>query len=373
MPRRSAQSSSLLPLVWCGLLAWCSLLEPIASFVRGLSRHNLQSSLAAHAEDSQQQGYQPMQTEDLLQLLQRPGAADDVKEIMRKLLDTEEKATDANATAQQLLAGILNPGSQDVDPLAKLIADPQGIASLMQSDSKEEQLGTLAQNSPLFDKLLQLGSRVLEQTRISRLEPGTEVELAGLKAAADLNGLRGFLTSPTPEEEELSPGRRIVELEDDAGRIAVQPENLRFPRYLLGNAVTLETKFEVGGPHEGLERRAAVVSELTEEEIELGFKSRGGQVVVEVLSLLPGGPVLERILMWPEHLRPRAFQPGDGVEIAGLEADTSLNGEAATVEAGASGPGRPLLVALDGDGRPLEIKPKNLRLVSCGFSAGGFG
>ena len=67
-------------------------------------------------------------------------------------------------------------------------------------------------------------------------------------------------------------------------------------------------------------------------ERELGFDKYSGRVVVDVLSLLPGGPILQRILMWPEHLQRRPFQAGDGVLLRNLEADTTLNEAAGTIE-----------------------------------------
>ena len=120
------------------------------------------------------------------------------------------------------------------------------------------------------------------------------------------------------------------------------------------------------------------------EEHELGFDESSGRVVVDVLSLLPGGPILQRILMWPEHLQRRPFQLGDGVKLRDLESDASLNEAAGVVEAegflscifmgsaawacyaGAfcSGPEAwKYIVALE-DGRRLEVRWRNLLLTS---------
>ena len=68
-------------------------------------------------------------------------------------------------------------------------------------------------------------------------------------------------------------------------------------------------------------------------ERELGFDENSGRVVVDVLSLLPGGPIIHRILIWPEHLKRRPFQPGDGVKLRELESDATLNDAAGAVEA----------------------------------------
>ena len=77
---------------------------------------------------------------------------------------------------------------------------------------------------------------------------------------------------------------------------------------------------------------AALSATSSVKERELGFDKYSGRVVVDVLSLLPGGPILQRILMWPEHLQRRPFQAGDGVLLRNLEADTTLNEAAGTIE-----------------------------------------
>eukprot|EP00931_Biecheleriopsis_adriatica_P077941 TRINITY_DN51411_c0_g1_i1.p1 TRINITY_DN51411_c0_g1~~TRINITY_DN51411_c0_g1_i1.p1 ORF type:complete len:406 (-),score=77.59 TRINITY_DN51411_c0_g1_i1:36-1208(-) len=302
--------------------------------------------------------------EELLMTLQRPGGVDALQRVSRKFFEDEERAAAGNATLQELTAASEN--SKSSDPFAKLLGDPGAALSTLQKSSPEE-LKSIIEESSLFQKLQRLGRDVLEQMRIERLEVGVPVEISGLTSAPELNGLVGVLVEPTLLEAEEHPDRRIVELEGGGGRIAVQVKNLVIPEHRPGDAVVLNVEFQRGGEQEGMEGRAAVVSTLTKEEIDLGFTDKY-RVVVDVLSLLPGGPVTERLLMWPEHLRPRQFEAGDGVELTGLEADASLNGASGTVESSV-GYGT-VNVVLDGDGRRLEVKRQNLRLVSVALPEG---
>ncbi|CAK0881011.1 unnamed protein product [Prorocentrum cordatum] len=198
--------------------------------------------------------------------------------------------------------------------------------------------------------------------QLSRLEAGAPVEIRGLVGRPELNGQVALLAEPFPEEVEAYPDRRVVVL-GTGERVALRPVCLGFPSYRLGDAVTLETQF--AGEEEGLEGRAAVVSELTHEEQELGMGRYGGRVVVDVLPVVLGGPVVHRLLMWPEHLMPRSYVPGDSVELRGLESAASLNGAAATVvppsaeEASAvqgDGGERRIVVSLDADGTRLAVR-----------------
>ncbi|CAE7602551.1 FOL3, partial [Symbiodinium sp. CCMP2456] len=286
------------------------------------------SSLARRATGSSTR--RPLDAEDFRELLEQPDGANNIQSILKELLEDEGQLKEYNSTFQELAAA--QEGAADSDPLAKFLSDPQAVWSWLQSNDKTQELMQIMQGSVLFDKLLKFGSEVLERRQVAELSEGSLVEISGLSAAEHLNGLTGTLSEATEEEMQEHPGRRIIELEDGQGRIAVQPRNLIFPRHRPGDAVTLNAEFEPGTEHEGLERRAALVSTLTDEERELGFDKYSGRVVVDVLSLLPGGPILQRILMWPEHLQRRPFQAGDGVLLRNLEADTTLNDAAGTIE-----------------------------------------
>ncbi|CAE7236829.1 FOL3 [Symbiodinium necroappetens] len=374
------------PVSWAAVLTlfastWAFLRLPVAAPLvpRG-------SSLARRATESSTR--RPLDAEDFRELLEQPDGANNIQSILKELLEDEGQLKEYNSTFQELAAA--QEGAADSDPLAKFLSDPQAVWSWLQSNDKTQELMQIMQGSVLFDKLLKFGSEVLERRQVAELSEGSLVEISGLSAAEHLNGLTGTLSEATEEElqercSELAlaillaiilfsttfwfncagkqilglvlrffefatspstgegivvfdatgkehPGRRIIELEDGQGRIAVQPRNLIFPRHRPGDAVTLNAEFEPGTEHEGLEGRAALVSTLTDEERELGFDKYSGRVVVDVLSLLPGGPILQRILMWPEHLQRRPFQAGDGVLLRNLEADTTLNEAAGTIE-----------------------------------------
>ncbi|CAJ1394635.1 unnamed protein product [Effrenium voratum] len=265
-------------------------------------------------------------------------------------------------------------GAENADPLAQFLTDPAAVFQWTQGPDKTQRLAEMMQQSPLFQQLRNFGSEVLERRQVAQLPAGALVELRGLSAAA-YNGLVGELADASPAERDQHPGRRIVELGEgveDSTRLAVHPKNLIFPRHKPGDAVTLAAEFEPGSEHEGLEGRAGVISSLTEEERGLGFSEQTGGLVVDVLSLLPGGPVLDRVWLWPEHLARRNFQVGDGVRMRDLEADSSLNGLPATVEAPGTRPWS-YVVVLD-DGRRLEVKWRNLLLSSCSVAtAAGLG
>lgn len=300
-------------------------------------------------------------------MLQRPGTAEDIQEVMQRLLRDPARGGRLNATMGRVKAvqGDGGEAAPDEDPFARLLADPASLTQLLQDPGRaQEMLGAL-NGSALFEEMQELGGTVLEQLRIAKLDAGAQVEVDGLRARPELNGLVGELKDATPEEAASFEGRRIVEVEGGE-RLALRPENLVFPRHRLGDAVTLDAEF--GYEEEGLEGRSAVVSELTQQEEELGFQAYAGRVVVDVLPLLPGGPVLHRLLMWPEHLRPRPFQPGDGVELAGLDSDARLNGLAATVVPAAAGelagvgPGH-AVVTVDSTGERLLVRRRNALLT----------
>jgi len=220
--------------------------------------------------------------------------------------------------------------------------------------------------SVLFDEMRMMGSFVIEQVQIKNLKAGELVQITGLESQPQLNDVIGRLVEATDAETESFAGRRVVELESGQ-RLALRLDNLVFPRYKIGDAVTLETTF--GGEEQGLESRAAVVSNLTEEERTLGWGRYSGRVVVDVLPLVVGGPVLQRLLMWPEHLRPRQFVSGDAVQLEGLASDGQLNGAVCTVvtataeERAGQNPGQ-VVVTVDADGSRLLVRDKNLRLMA---------
>eukprot|EP00933_Yihiella_yeosuensis_P081832 TRINITY_DN9551_c0_g1_i4.p1 TRINITY_DN9551_c0_g1~~TRINITY_DN9551_c0_g1_i4.p1 ORF type:complete len:420 (-),score=95.17 TRINITY_DN9551_c0_g1_i4:251-1510(-) len=334
-------------------------------------RHLRMSSLSAQGTSGPDGVPGRLDPGELLAMLQRPGAIEDVQEIMQKLMKDKQKRTSMNSTIQQLGSAFEDNEAESFDPFAKLLSNPQALIAALQNPERSQELREAVEGSSIFEDMRDLGRTVIEQMQIARLKAGAKIEIHGLKAASELNGLVGVLCDPTPEEAEANPERRVVELEDGVGRISVQPENLIFPRHLPGDAVLLAAEFEPGSEHEGLEGRAAVVSLLTEEELALGFGSsaEAGRAVVDVLSLLPGGPITQRLLMWPEHLKPRRYQPGDGVVLAALESDASLNGAAATVveasqeEASTLEPSA-VVIALDSDGRRLQVRRRNLRLSS---------
>eukprot|EP00434_Breviolum_minutum_P042420 symbB.v1.2.037755.t1/scaffold5662.1/size29721/2 len=315
-----------------------------------------------------------LEAEDFRELLERPDGAQDLQEmeterveaetdpdeILKEMLADEEQLKDSNETFQAITAA--QRGREAADPLAKFLSDPTQVWSWMQSSDKTQQLSDMMNRSPLFEKLRKFGATVLERRQIAQLPPGALVEITDLKEAQQLNGLVGEVVEGTPEELQDFPDRKIVLLEDGQGRVAVHPRNLVFPRHKTGDAVILDAEFEPGTEHEGLENRAAVVSTLTQEEKELGFDATSGRLVVDVLSLLPGGPVLQRILMWPEHLQRRPFQAGDTVTLRDLQSDGVLNGESAVVEGPGSEAWKYLVMLLDG--RRLEIRWRNLLLTS---------
>jgi len=312
-----------------------------------------------------------LDSEELVQMMRDPGALEEVREIMRKLLNDPVRRSQFNATIGRINAAKhASSGDDDSDAFASLLANPQDLVGLLQDPGKVGELAGSFNTSVVFKEMRELGSLVLEQLRVGKLPAGELVEIYGLQAQAELNSQTGALADPTPEEARAFEGRRIVCLEGDAGRVALRPENLRFPRYQPGDAVTLEAEF--GGAEEGLEGRAAVVSELTEEELRLGFKPGGGRVVVDVLPTVPGGPVVHRLLMWCDHLRPRTFAPGDSVELAGLDSDAGLNGLPATVvpataeEAAAARGANRVVVATDEGGVRLAVPRRNLRLLGIG-------
>lgn len=311
---------------------------------------------------------------DLLYMLERPGAADDLKEMVKRMLSNPEYGGQFNATVERIRGA-----SQGEDPFARLLEDPDALARIVQDPEQAAELARSLNSSAIFQDLKKMGSTFVEQLRIKDMASGRQVEIRGLKGAPELNGRIGTLREPTEEESASFPERRIVEVDGD--RIAVRMENLCEVRFKLGDAVTLEAAFE--GIHEGLDGRAAVISEPTEEEIELGLTTRGGRVVVdaptlvaadfpraqgEVLPLVKGFPVQDRFRMWPEQLRARRFKPGDAVELTGLQGDAGLNGAEGTVvpaEEGemAEAPDGAAVVELEGGGRRLLVRRQNMRLT----------
>ncbi|CAL1173480.1 unnamed protein product [Cladocopium goreaui] len=342
---------------WCSLLAFqlaaCIFHASLRFALYPVTRPH--RALAARGASRRQ-----LEAEDFRELLERPEGAQDLQDILKEMLADEDQLKESNETFQAITAA--QRGREAADPLAKFLSDPQQVWSWMQSSDKTQQLSDMMNRSPLFEKLRNFGASVLERRQVAQLPPGALVEITALKEASHLNSLVGEVVEPTPEETQEFADRKIVHLEDGQGRVAVHPRNLVFPRHKPGDAVILDAEFEPGTEHEGLENRAAVVSMLTQEEKELGFDEKSGRLVVDVLSLLPGGPVLQRILMWPEHLQRRPFQVGDSVELRDLRADAKLNGAAGVVQ----GPGTETwkyLVTLD-DGRRLEIRWKNLLLTN---------
>lgn len=309
-----------------------------------------------------------LDSEELLELMQRPGAADDIKEIAQKLLSDPTRRQKFNNTLVKLggvlgSAGVESEG--EIDPLAKILADPMLLKGLQDPSTSKDILADL-NRSALFEEMRIMGSVVIEQVQIKNLKAGELVEITGLESQPQLNGVVGTLVEATDTEADSFTGRRVVELQNGQ-RLALKLDNLVFPRYNVGAAVTLETKF--GGEETGLEGRAAVVSELTEEERTLGWGRYSGRVVVDVLPLVVGGPVLQRLLMWPEHLRPRQFVSGDAVQLAELSSDSQLNGAACTVvtataeERANQSPGQ-VVVVVDADGSRLLVREQNLRLLA---------
>lgn len=325
-------------------------------------------------------GGRSLDFKELTDLMQKPETAGEVREVMQRLLRDPVTQERFNATFTRLRPIINSDETSEgagEDPFMRLLKDPWALVGMLENPEGGQELLDTVNKSTLFSDFQDLGAMVTEQLRIVNAEAGTRVELDGLMGSPELNGCRGVLADATPEEEELHPGRRIVILEAEASggasppdetRLALAPERLIFPRLRCGDAVVLDVEF--GGEEEGLEGRAAVVSQLTSEELDLGFEERGGRVVVDVLPLLPGGPITERLMMYPEHLRPRSFEIGDYVELRGLSSSASLNGASATVVAATveeqranAADGR-VVVALDQDGARLSVQPRNL-LLAC--------
>ena len=152
----------------------------------------------------------------------------------QELLEDEVQLKEYNATFEELTAA--QSGSAEADPLAKFLSDPQAVWSWLQSSDKTGELMQIMRGSALFDKLLKFGSEVLERRQVAELGPGALVEISGLEAAEHLNGLTGTLCEATDADSKEHPGRRILELEDGKGRVAVQPRNLIFPRHRPGDA-----------------------------------------------------------------------------------------------------------------------------------------
>eukprot|EP00913_Durusdinium_trenchii_P016985 g15970.t1 len=186
-----------------------------------------------------------------------------------------------------------HPGRHGQDQMAGTLGlDPPGweagVAGRCSQPTRSRGVGPLRRpNGAAQSSTLGQGAPVLERRQMATLPPGALVEINGLKEALHLNGLVGELAEPTPAEQAENAERRIVDLEDAQGRVAEQ---------------------------------------------QLGFDENSGRLVVDVLSLLPGGPILERILMWPEHLQRRPFQPGDGVTLRALQSDEGLNGRPGIVQ-----------------------------------------
>lgn len=308
------------------------------------------------------------ESQELGDLLQQPGLAAHMKEALDRLVqDPARKAVLSNTVSK--LRGKAGEGVGENTTLATLTRDPMKLLSIMTGigDEKVQQEFIRQYKASAEDlrPIEVLGRDALGLARVLNLNIGSLVQLKGLSANPELNGLRGVLVEPLEDEGDALPDRRIVELQDGQ-RVAVPVERLEVARYLPGDTVTLAAEFE--GADEGLEYASAVVSELTEEERELGFRDTSVRVVVDVLPGLPGAPVLTRLFMMPEQLRPRGYTEGDSVELKGLVADTTLNGQTATVvpalpeEASADG-GRQVVVMLDADGRRLAVREANLRLL----------
>ena len=157
-------------------------------------------------------------------------------------MEDEDQLKEFNSTFQQIAAA--QEGSEDADPLAKFLSDPQAVWSWLQSNDKTAELVQIMRGSMLFDKLMKFGSEVLERRQVAELEPGSLVEISGLKTADHLNGLTGTLREATEEEVQEHPGRRILELEDGS-RVAVQTRNLIFPRHKPGDAAAWPNEDEL--------------------------------------------------------------------------------------------------------------------------------
>lgn len=314
-----------------------------------------------------------LDSDELLGMLQRPGAIEDVQEIMKKMLADPTRNAKFNATMEKVKAA--QNGEVSDDAFARLLSNSGELNDMMDNPDRLQEIVQAANGSAVFDEMRDLGVEVLQQMRISKLEAGELVEITGLTGSPQLNGVIGRLGTPTAQELELHSEdvegemkmqRRIVEVIDGLDRLAVLPQNLVFPRYKIGTAVILDAPF--AGEDEDFKGRVCTVGELTSEEREMGFSDKGGRAVVDILPLIPGGPVTARRLMWPENLVPRPFATGDYIELTGLTADTSLNGAPGTVAVATADDAQlvgtsQVVITLDSDKTQLKVKSENLRLV----------
>merc|ERR1719362_918103 len=136
-----------------------------------------------------------LDSEELIDLLQQPGAADDVREIAQQLFSDPKRRQKFNSTLTKL-AGALGPAGleseDEVDTLTKMIADPTLLSGLQDPSTSTGILADL-NRSALFDEMRVMGSYVIEQVQIKNLPAGQLVEITGLESQPQLNGVVGKL------------------------------------------------------------------------------------------------------------------------------------------------------------------------------------
>merc|ERR1719253_2120951 len=101
-------------------------------------------------------------------MLQRPGAVEDAREIMKRLL--AKRNSSFNATVEKIRG--LDPDAEDADPFVRLLQDPGSLGDQMSDPDRARELASTLNSSALFEELRQLGSEVMEQMRIQKLDAG---------------------------------------------------------------------------------------------------------------------------------------------------------------------------------------------------------
>mmetsp|Transcript_13141 Transcript_13141/g.29909 ORF Transcript_13141/g.29909 Transcript_13141/m.29909 type:complete len:403 (-) Transcript_13141:36-1244(-) len=211
-----------------------------------------------------------------------------------------------------------------------------------------------------------------------RVKEGASLQIQGLQKAQELNGRVGVVRKKRKEElEQFQEDDRVILQVAGYGRIAIPIAKLTFPRYSVGDVVTMHAEFE--GSDSFLKGRAGIVSKLTEEELELGRTTRGGLCIVDVLKdvkfAFEGDEPEDRIMLWPETLRPRPPVVGDVVELVGLTSKPELNGakgsiaEATEAESKRLSDGQVVLEIQGKKAKRLLVQASNTKLVTIAAAA----
>jgi len=237
------------------------------------------------------------------------------------------------------------------------------------------------QNKMLRQEFDELRRGLIDALFRKRIKEGMSLQIQGLVNAQELNGCIGTVKPKRKDEREQFPDddMTVLQVPGGVGRIAVPTAKLTFPKFSLGESVTMHGGFEKSDA--AYEGRAAIISNLTEEDLEAGRTNRGGLICVDVPPefkfFFEGDEPEERFQLWPELLRPRPLAAGDVVKLVNLESNADLNGARGTVvepkekDAERMQDGT-IILQLENKKKRLVVKTSNTRLIKAASKGKGF-